>query len=174
MPAGTAQEAHTRLYRLKHTNVEKLGEQIKQVLASAAALGSAKESNVSVVLLPGLNSVAVITSNPEIFPQVQKWIEELDVPAVTHLKLVGVAIVPGQEGALFLDPSPDGGRLLQVKVGEEVSGYQLVRVERTKVILKGPGGNEVSLPLNVLRGEEAAKAPRMEVAPPRPPEPQKQ
>ncbi len=167
---GAARESLTRVYRLKYANVEKLGEEIKQVLAASG------KSGVSVISLPRLNSVAVITSNSAVFPQVQKWIEEFDVPAVTHLKLVGVFIVPGQEEALLLDSSQDGKKeIVRVKIGEEISGYKLGKVDRTAVVLMGPAGDEVSLPLTVLGGEEAAKAPRMEVAPPpRPPEQPKQ
>jgi general secretion pathway protein D len=165
---NAAQETHTRLYRLKHANVEKVGEEIKQVLAASGVTSEdAKENSVSVVPLPRLNSVAVITSHPGIFPQVQKWIEELDVPEAAHFKLVGVFMVPGQEEALLLDSSQDGKReILRIKVGEEIGGYKLVRVDRTRAVLIGPGGDEVSLPLTVITGEEAAKAPRMPVAPP--------
>ena len=167
----SARESLTRVYRVQHANVEKLGEEIKQLLAaSGVTSGDGKENSVSVVPLPRLNSVAVITSNLAVFPQVQKWIEEVDVPAVTHFKLVGVFIVPGQEEALLLDSSQEGKKeILRVKIGEKIGKYKLGKVDRTAVVLMGPGGDEVSLPLTVLGGEEAAKAPRMEVAPPLPP-----
>jgi general secretion pathway protein D len=173
--ANAVRESLTRVYRIQHANVEKLGEEIKQVLAASTAMsGNTKDNSVSVVPLPRLSSVVVITSNPAIFPQIQRWVEELDVPAINQLKLVGAFIVPGQEEALLLDSSQDGKKaILRVKIGEKIGRYKLGKVDRAAVVLIGPGGDEVSLPLAVLAGEEAAKAPRMAVTPPPPPEQQK-
>jgi len=77
------------------------------------------------------------------------------VSVALQLRLVGVFIVPGQEEVLLLDSSQDGGKVLQGKVGGEIGGYRLGRIGRTRVVLKGPGGDEISLPLSVLRGEDS-------------------
>lgn len=114
--------------------------------------------------------LATVIADKDLFsPSRQRREEEgvvqVSVPPPTHLKLVGVLQLSGQEEAFFTD-AQQGGKVVRVKVGEEIGQYRLTRARRNSVTLTFPDGEEVSLSLAVQRGEEVAKAPRMPLSQP--------
>ncbi len=77
----TFRELHTQVYHVEHANVEDLGEELKGVLEPYGITPkTAEERGVYVIPLKRLNSIAVIGFNPEIFAQIEKWLQILDVP----------------------------------------------------------------------------------------------
>lgn len=77
----TFRELHTQVYHIEHANVEDLGEELKGVLEPYGVTPkTAEERGVYVIPLKRLNSIAVIGFNPEIFAQIEKWLQILDVP----------------------------------------------------------------------------------------------
>ncbi|MGH7960510.1 MAG: hypothetical protein ACRERD_01635 [Candidatus Binatia bacterium] len=82
------------------------------------------------------------------------------IPPPSHLKLVGVILLPGREEAFFADSS-QGGKVSSVRQGETIGSYRLAQVTSAQATLVvGQNGEEVSLPLLVLDSGTAAKAPR--------------
>ncbi len=89
------------------------------------------------------------------------------VPPPKHLKLVGVFILGERREALFADTSK-GGKVTRVGSGGTLDSYQLARLTHTEATLAlGAGGQEFSLPLDVQKSADAAKAPRIIPARPR-------
>ncbi len=90
----------------------------------------------------------------------EEGVVEVAIPPPDHLKLVGVLQLSGEEQAFFTD-AQRGGKVVRVRVGEEIGQYRLTQAEHGSVTLAFSDGEEVSLSLAVQRGEAAAKAPRM-------------
>jgi hypothetical protein len=65
----------------------------------------------------------------------------------TNLTLLGVRIVGGEREALVKDAAQP--KALWVRVGEEVGGYTVERIEPTSIVLDAPSGDEMSLFINV-------------------------
>ena len=98
---------------------------------------------------------------PELNPVAQKPV----VPPPDHLKLVGIFMADGRLEALFVDSSK-GGKVTRVSSGDSFDAYHLTRLTHSEATLAlGPGGDEVSLSLDIQKSSEAVKAPR--TAPPR-------
>jgi general secretion pathway protein D len=77
----TFRELHTQVYHIEHANVEDLGEELKGVLEPYGVTPkAAEERGVYIIPLKRLNSIVVIGFNPEIFAQVEHWLQILDVP----------------------------------------------------------------------------------------------
>ena len=78
----TFRDLHARVYRIEHANAEDLGEELSSVLEPYGVIATdiAVKHGVFVVPLDRLNAVVVIAFNTEIFTQVEKWIQILDVP----------------------------------------------------------------------------------------------
>ena len=94
--------------------------------------------------------------------------EKPSVPPPEHLKLVGVFLAGGRKEALFTDSSK-GGKVVRVATGGALESYQLARLTPSEAVLTlGEGGEEVSLRMNVQKSIDAAKAPRIIPARPKP------
>src|SRR5712692_4790673 len=77
----TFRELHTQVYHIEHANVEDLGKELKRVLEPYGVTPkTAEERGVYIIPLKRLNSIVVIGFNLEIFAQVEKWLQILDVP----------------------------------------------------------------------------------------------
>ena len=78
----TFRDLHARVYRIEHANAEDLGEELSSVLEPYGVIATdiAVKHGVFVVPLDRLNAVVVIAFNTEIFTQVEKWLQILDVP----------------------------------------------------------------------------------------------
>jgi len=77
----TFRDLHTRVFRIEHANVEDLGEELKGVLAPYGVTPkTAEERGVFIVPLSRLNALVVVSFNPEVLAQVERWIQILDVP----------------------------------------------------------------------------------------------
>src|SRR5215813_83969 len=77
----TFHELHTQVYHIEHANVEELGEELKGVLEPYGVTPkTAEERGVYIIPLKRLNSIVVVGFNPEIFAQVERWLQILDVP----------------------------------------------------------------------------------------------
>ncbi|MBI3304586.1 MAG: hypothetical protein HYZ72_21185 [Deltaproteobacteria bacterium] len=128
--------------------------------------GTGEETLLHFPFLDEGRRLATVIVDKDLFsPGRQRRKEETVVPASvpppTHLKLVGILRLSGQEEAFFTD-AQQGGKVVRVQVGEEIGQYRLTRAEDNSVTLAFPNGGEgVSLSLAVQRGEEATKAPRM-------------
>lgn len=114
--------------------------------------------------------LAAVIADKDLFDPTRQRPEEegvvqTSIPPPDHLKLVGVLQLSGQEQAFFTD-AQQGGKVVRVRVGEEIGQYRLTQAERDSVTLAFAEGEELSLSLAVQRGEEAAKAPRMSLPQP--------
>ena len=94
--------------------------------------------------------------------------EKPPVPPPKHLKLVGVFLTDGRQEAFFTDASK-GGKVVRVAAGGTLESYQVTRLTHSEAVLTlGEGGEEVSLQINVQKSIDAAKAPRIIPARPKP------
>ena len=102
----TFHDLHARVYRLEHANVDDLGQELSSILEPYGVLAASFESlGVFVVPLVRLNSIVVICFNTQIFTQVEKWIQILDVP-----------------------PEKGGGRTVHVYAVENAKAYDLAGI----------------------------------------------
>ena len=102
----TFRALHARIYRLEHANVDDLGQELSSILEPYGVLATSLESlGVFVVPLVRLNSIVVICFNTQIFTQVEKWIQVLDVP-----------------------PEKGGGRTVHVYAVENAKAYDLAGI----------------------------------------------
>ena len=102
----TFRDLHARIYRLEHANVDDLGQELYSILEPYGVLATSLESlGVFVVPLIRLNSIVVICFNTQIFTQVEKWIQVLDVP-----------------------PEKGGGRTVHVYAVENAKAYDLAGI----------------------------------------------
>lgn len=77
----TFRELRAQVYHIENANVEDLGDELKGVLEPYGVTPkSAEERGVFIIPLTRLNSIVVVGFNPEVFAQVEKWIQILDVP----------------------------------------------------------------------------------------------
>jgi general secretion pathway protein D len=78
---NTFRELRSQVYHIENANVEDLGEELKGVLEPYGVTPkNAEERGVFIVPLPRLNSIVVIGFNAEVFAQVERWLQILDVP----------------------------------------------------------------------------------------------
>jgi general secretion pathway protein D len=68
-----------RFYRLQHVNAEEAGQSVNEIIASYA--GTAKEE-FRLIPLKRINSLLLISKQPNIFSIVQSFVQELDVPVL--------------------------------------------------------------------------------------------
>ncbi len=102
----TFRDLHARIYRLEHANVDDLGQELYSILEPYGVLAASLESlGVFVVPLVRLNSIVVICFNTQVFTQVEKWIQVLDVP-----------------------PEKGGGRTVHVYAVENAKAYDLAGI----------------------------------------------
>ena len=79
----------------------------------------------------------------------------------SHLKLVGVLLIPGREEA-FLADSKQGNRVTRVQKGEQIELYRLTHLTASEATLSlGDDGGEVALPLVLLSSKKAKSLPRL-------------
>jgi len=67
-----------RLYPIKNSQAQKVAAELKEVFAAYALSGGT--SAIRFVPIERINSVLVVTPNPGVAPEVEKWIERLDQP----------------------------------------------------------------------------------------------
>src|SRR5262249_46379571 len=71
----------SQVYHIENANVEDLGGELKEILEPyGLAPKNAGERGVFIVPLTRLNSIVVIGFSPEVFAQVERWLQVLDVP----------------------------------------------------------------------------------------------
>ena len=66
-----------RIFRLRHVNAEDAGKNVSEIIASYP--GAAKEE-IKVIPLQRINSLLLISKQPNIFSVVQAFVQQLDVP----------------------------------------------------------------------------------------------
>lgn len=71
-------------------------------------------------------------------------------PPPLNLALLGVTVAAGAREALFKDQSQP--KPLWLREGEEFNGYKIARIDPTSVELTTPGGDHVTLVINVEKG----------------------
>ena len=71
-------------------------------------------------------------------------------PPPLNLALLGVTVAAGGREALFKDQSQP--KPLWLREGEEFNGYKIARIDPTSVELTTPGGDHVTLVINVEKG----------------------
>jgi general secretion pathway protein D len=77
----TFSSLHAQVYHIENANVEDLGEELRGVLEPYGVTPkSAEERGIFVIPLARLNAIVVIAFSPEVFSQVEKWVQILDVP----------------------------------------------------------------------------------------------
>ena len=67
-----------RLYPIRNSQAQRIAEELEQVF-SAYAL-SEESSAIRFVAMERINSVLVVTGNPGVYPEVERWLERLDKP----------------------------------------------------------------------------------------------
>ncbi len=78
---NTFRELRSQVYHIENANVEDLGDELKGVLEPFGVTPkNAADRGVFVIPLPRLNSIVVVGFSPEIFVQVERWLQILDVP----------------------------------------------------------------------------------------------
>jgi general secretion pathway protein D len=103
---NTFRELRSQVYHIENANVEDLGEELKGVLEPFGVTAKkAEERGVFIVPLPRLNSIVVIGFNAEVFAQVERWLQILDVP-----------------------PEKGGGRTVHVYAVENAKAFDLASV----------------------------------------------
>ena len=77
----TFRDPHAQVYRIEHANADDLGQELSSILEPYGIISTSPESRGTFVIpLERLNSIVVVGFNTEIFTQVEKWIQILDVP----------------------------------------------------------------------------------------------
>ncbi|MBU6281461.1 hypothetical protein KGQ64_04395 [bacterium] len=78
-------------------------------------------------------------------------------PPPPTLKLAGVVLVGSIREALLVDTA-QGNKHLRMRIGEDLMGYRVARIESERVALVGPGGEETLIELEVEKGKKAGSA----------------
>lgn len=88
-----------------------------------------------------------------------------------NVKLLGVVLGATEEAVIL-----DGSGVKRIKVGDEVMGYKVKRIERDLVILGKDSGEEalISFQYGGTQVSQEAKKPSQPPTPPKPPEPPKE
>jgi general secretion pathway protein D len=74
-------ELKAKIYKVKNTDIETLGQELVSVLDTYGITGeAAAERGVYAIPLPRLNSIAVLAFNDNAFRAVEHWLSLLDVP----------------------------------------------------------------------------------------------
>ncbi len=74
-------ELKARIFKVKNTDIETLGQELLSVLDTYGITGeAAAERGVYAIPLPRLNSIAVLAFNDNAFRAVEHWLSLLDVP----------------------------------------------------------------------------------------------
>jgi len=88
-----------------------------------------------------------------------------------NMIMVGVSIVGRAREAFLNDGTQGPGVTRRLRVGDQIAGYSVVRIDQTALTLTSPtGGAVVSMPLTVDKGKVRPGDPRL-LTPPRPPQP---
>lgn len=120
---NTFRELRSQVYHIENANVEDLGEELKGVLEPFGVTPKkAEERGVFIVPLTRLNSIVVIGFNAEVFAQVERWIQILDVP-----------------------PEKGGGRTVHVYAVENAKAMDLANVLSGLYGGEGGGGGSGGL-----------------------------
>jgi hypothetical protein len=82
--------------------------------------------------------------------------EQTPAPPPT-LKLAGVIVLDGEKEAVFADAN-QGNKQMRMRVGEEISGYRVQRIDEENVSLVNSAGEEVNLTLLLEGGKGAAQS----------------
>jgi hypothetical protein len=82
--------------------------------------------------------------------------EQTPAPPPT-LKLAGVVVLGGEKEAVFADAN-QGNKQMRLRIGEEISGYRLQKIELENVSLVNSAGEEVNLTLLLDAGKEKGQA----------------
>jgi general secretion pathway protein D len=115
---NTFRELRSQVYHIENANVEDLGEELKGVLEPYGVTPKkAEERGVFIVPLTRLNSIVVVGFNAEVFAQVERWIQILDVP-----------------------PEKGGGRTVHVYAVENAKAIDLANVLNGLYGGEGGGG----------------------------------
>ncbi|MBI3248725.1 MAG: type II secretion system secretin GspD [Deltaproteobacteria bacterium] len=78
---NTFRELRSQVYHIENANVEDLGDELKGVLEPYGVTPkNPADRGAFVIPLPRLNSLVVIGFSTEIFAQVERWLQILDVP----------------------------------------------------------------------------------------------
>lgn len=67
-----------RLYPIKNSQAARIAEELKQVFGAYAL--SEENSAIRFVPMERINSVLVVTANPGVYPEVERWLDRLDQP----------------------------------------------------------------------------------------------
>ena len=113
-------------------------------------------------------AIQVVTSIAEhdLFDQSRKEGQQVQVeatpvptplPPPPSLKLAGVMLVGSTREALLVDTA-QGNKHLRMRIGEDLMGYRIARIETERVALVGPGGEETLIELEIEKGKKAAAA----------------
>ena len=114
-----------------------------------------------VVRTPPLPQIVSVIAEKDLFDQSRKAVEAsapapvaTPAPPPPTLKLAGVIFVGSQREALLVDTA-QANKQIRMRIGEELSGYKLGRIESEEIALVGPGGEETVLQMLI----DKAKAP---------------
>lgn len=78
---NTFRELRSQVYHIENANVEDLGDELKGVLEPYGVTPkNPADRGVFIIPLPRLNSIVVVGFSPDIFAQVERWLQILDVP----------------------------------------------------------------------------------------------
>ena len=98
--------------------------------------------------------------------------EQTPAPPPT-LRLAGVIVLDGAKEAVFVDAS-QGNKQTRMRIGEEISGYRVQKIEAENVSLVNSAGEEVNLALLLESPKSAGQTfgpggrPQPRPSPPRP------
>jgi hypothetical protein len=113
--------------------------------------------------LPQLVSVI---ADKDLFDQSRKAPEQAapapvatPAPPPPTLKLAGVIFVGAEREALLIDTA-QANKQIRMRVGEELSGYKVGRIENEQIALVGPGGEETVLQLLIEKTKGGAAVNR--------------
>lgn len=68
-----------KVYRIEHASIEEISEELVAILDSYQLINT--DSGLYVIPLVRLDSIAVISFDPDVFANVEHWLKTLDVPA---------------------------------------------------------------------------------------------
>jgi general secretion pathway protein D len=145
-----------RLYPVKSSEATRVATELENVFSAYGLSGGS--SAIRFVPIERVNSILVVTANPSVYPEVERWLERLDQPAneggvrtfvykvenakaedladVLSQLLLGKSITPGTEtGAV-----PGGGILMPLSGGNMLVGQPGVQSRVQPVVIAPQGG----------------------------------
>jgi len=110
---------------------------------------------------PPLPQLVAVIADKDLFDQSRKAPEvaapapvPTPAPPPPTLKLAGVIFIGAQREALLVDTA-QANKQIRMRVGEELGGYKVGRIENEQISLVGPGGEETILAILI----DKTKAP---------------